>query len=442
MPIPSNRPSWIPGLSRRAASVALTLGFMLIPAVLAGGSAQARTYSESVLYSFSVLPDGNYPSASVLLDKQGNVFGTTLFGGANCQTGQGCGTVFKVDPGGHEVVLYNFCSVSGCNDGMLPGPNYPGAGLVRDGKGNLYSTTPGGGGHGDGTVFMLDAGGNETVLYSFCAESACADGNEPLAGLVRDADGNLYGTTWQGGYQTYCCGTVFKLSQPAKKRKPWKETVLYRFCLGGSPCNDGSSPFAGLVMDESGNLYGTTAGGGLGNAGTVFKLSRSGNESVLYSFCVAGNPCGDGWQPQSGLVIDTMGNLYGTTVGGGTGNGGTVFKLDPGGHETVLHAFIGGSDGVLPDGDLTIDKSGNLFGTTYYGGLGGGTVYKVDTKGRETVLYSFCSKGYPCIDGALPYAGLAVDKSDNLYGTTFYGGTGTCSISGGVGCGVVFKLTH
>ena len=319
--------SWILGIHRRVAGAALALAIMFVPVVLAAGSAQAQTYAETVLHSFTVTGgDGAYSLAGLVLDAQGNLYGTTDGGGA------GYGTVFKVDTAGKETVLYSFTGTGG--DGAVPE-----AGLVQDAQGNLYGTTVDGGAFGQGTVFKLDTTGKETVLYSFTGY----DGSGPEAGLVLDAQGNLYGTTKYGGnlacYAPYGCGTVFKLDTTGK------ETVLYSFT--GTGTGDGEAPEAGLVLDTKGNLYGTTpyggTNGGASNGGTVFKVDTTGKETVLYSF--AGTGAGDGQNPEAGLVLDAQGNLYGTTYFGGANAGGTVFKVDTTGKETVLHSFTGTGGG-------------------------------------------------------------------------------------------------
>jgi uncharacterized repeat protein (TIGR03803 family) len=407
----------------------------------------------SVLYSFcpggSPCTDGDSPNGLVQ-DAAGNLYGTTHSGGAN-----NGGTVFKVDSTGHETVLYSFCSVGGskCTDG-----GYPVAGLILDAAGNLYGTTSSGGANFGGTVFKVDNTDHETVLYSFCSVggSNCTDGAQPYAGLIRDASGNLYGTTTSGGAFG---GTVFKLDNTNH------ETVLYSFCsVGGSNCTDGAQPYAGLIRDTAGNLYGTTNSGGANNFhGTVFKVDNTDHETVLYSFCPGGSPCTDGADPYAGVIRDTAGNLYGTTTGGGnpgncgySPNCGTVFKVDSAGHETVLYSFcsviVNGNcaDGAGAFASLIQDAAGNLYGTTRYGGgnsnstcLGGssgfcGTVFMVDGTGHETVLYNFCSESN-CADGDSPGAALIQDAGGNLYGTTLGGGNSN-SACGSNGCGTVFKL--
>jgi uncharacterized repeat protein (TIGR03803 family) len=304
----------------------------------------------------------------------------------------------------------------------------PVAPVVRDTKGNLYGTTQQGGNHDNcGTVFELTPLGTETILHSF-GETA-TDGCTPGAGLVRDTKGNLYGTTEQGGAHDNC-GTVFELTPSGT------ETILHRF---GETATDGCNPFAGLVRDTKGNLYGTTEEGGTGTCsggcGTVFEVTSSGTETILHSF---GETATDGTYPH-GLVRDTEGNLYGTTVGGGTYGYGTVFKLTSSGRETILHGFgKTATDGTSPDAGLVRDTKGNLYGTTPAGGTGKcsggcGTVFELTSSGTETILHSFVDNG---TDGTNPEAGLVRDTEGNLYGTTNNGGgTGT------VGCGTVFEVT-
>jgi uncharacterized repeat protein (TIGR03803 family) len=303
--------------------------------------------------------------------------------------------------------------------------------LIRDAKGNLYGTTSGDGKHDWGTVFKVDKWGVERVLHSFNNE----DGSDPQGGLVRDKAGNLYGTTSTGG-ALRCgqngCGTVFRLAPTGKL------TVLHNF-TGGT---DGEFPLYGsLLMDAEGNLYGTTSAGGAYGRGTVFKASIGLKETVLHSFNET-----DGAYPTAGLIRDEAGNLYGTTQSGGPNSHGTVFKVDKHGVETVLYSFSGGADGGDPTGGLVRDTSGNLYGTTTAGGLdryvcntyGCGVVFKVDATGNETVLYSFCSKSR-CEDGLGPWAGLVSDAEGNFYGTATVGGDPACD-SSSWGCGVVFKL--
>jgi uncharacterized repeat protein (TIGR03803 family) len=312
-----------------------------------------------------------------------------------------------------EKVLHAF---SGAPDGARPV-----AGLVGSSDGNLFGTTSGGG-KGFGIVFELTGtyDKKEKVLYRF---SGGSDGAVPKAGLVIDSVGNLYGTTSGGGKNNL--GVVFELT---KSSNYMHEIVLHSF--GGS---DGAVPKAGLIFDGSGkgNLYGTTSAGGKNKLGVVFELTKSSNythEIVLHSFSGS-----DGAVPVAGLVIDSAGNLYGTTSGGGSKGFGVVFSLTGKGTLTVLHSFSGGSDGAAPRAGLIFDKPGNLYGTTSKGGNSGlGVAFELIKKGgykKEAVLHSFAGG----TDGADPEAGLAFGlKQINLYGTT---------AGGGKGFGVVFKLT-
>jgi uncharacterized repeat protein (TIGR03803 family) len=257
----------------------------------------------------------------------------------------------------------------------------------------------------------VDSAGDETVLYDF---TGGADGHNPLGSLLRDAAGNLYGTTYSGGAAD--AGVIFKLD-PAGQ-----ESVLYNFSAGAG----GHHPIAGLIQDSAGNFYGTTAEGGAANAGVVYKLDSTGHETVFYSF-TGGN---DGKLPYAGVVQDAAGNLYGTTVQGGTKGSGVVFKLDAAGHETVLHNFGGGDTGGGPYGGVVLDPAGNLFGTTTRGGTAdAGLIFKIDPAGKETVLYNFIG-GF---DGGCPEAGVILDSAGALYGTTFCGGNQDF--------GVVFEFT-
>jgi uncharacterized repeat protein (TIGR03803 family) len=319
--------------------------------------------------------------------------------------------------------------------------------LVRDSAGNIYATTSAGGtggchGYGCGTVFKMNEVGKEVWLYSFKGTNQI----DPAAGLLRDASGNLYGTTENGGkirkgcggIQAGGCGTVYKVD------KTGKGTVLYKF--EGFP-SDGYFPETVLVEDAAGDLYGVTNEGGTANFGTVFKLEASGKETILHNFSGPPDGGGDGASPSAGLIRDAVGNLYGVTGGGGAYGAGTVFELDTDGEETLLYSFTGGSDGGGPDSVLIFDPNGNLYGTTKGGGSsyvcdgGCGTVFELspDNGGwTETALYSFCSLS-ECADGEEPLAGpLVRDSSGNLYGTTIFGGAyRNCN---GDACGVVFKL--
>ena len=295
---------------------------------------------------------------------------------------------------GTESVLYFF--KGGTTDGQDPG-----GGLIMDGAGNLYGTPAGGGTNGYGTVFTINAAGTESVVYSF--KGGTTDGDSPFGQLVMDSAGNLYGTTSGGGANGD--GTVFKITAAGT------ESVLHSF-VGGT--TDGQQPIAGLVMDSAGNLYGTTSFGGENDDGTVFKISAGGTASILYSF--KGGTT-DGKVPDSGVIMDGAGNLYGTTSMGGANGDGTVYEISAAGTESILHSFDGyPTDGQLPWAGLAMDNAGNLYGTTTEGGANDdGTVFKIDAAGAETVLYSF--KG-GTTDGQGPFSSLIIDGAGNLYGTT------------------------
>jgi uncharacterized repeat protein (TIGR03803 family) len=317
---------------------------------------------EAVLYRFSGDdPDQGGPFGSVILDGDGNLYGTTsglpLF----------AGTVFTVEKAGRQTVLHSF---TGGADGGSPE-----AGLIQDAAGNLYGTTVFGGAFGQGVVFKLDTVGKESVLHSF---KGVGDGTNTLASLIRDAAGNLYGTASGGGsFRGPCagsgCGTVFRLAPNGKLK------VLHTFTRG----SDGASPL-GLVRDAAGNLFGTASSGGdpdctvggVPGCGAVFKLDVKDKLTVLHTFTGGF----DGGSPSAGLAQDAAGNLYGTTAVGGAFGKGVVFKLDTTGKLTVLHAFTGGSDGGNPD-SVVLDGAGNLYGTAATGGRcrdqGCGVVFKI-----------------------------------------------------------------
>ena len=359
-----------------------TLMIVIIIFLWSPGAWAASKYK--TLYNFTGGKDGSQPWAGVIFDQAGNLYGTTWHGGNQgiyCLDPSGCGVVFKLAPNSDgswtESVLYNFCSLTNCSDGSRPF-----AGLVFDQGGNLYGTTVNGGAYDDGMVFELspkaDGVWTETVLYTF---SGSADGAGPVAGLTFDTAGNLYSTTAYGGNLScdpdYGCGVVFKLMP--NQQGSWTESVLYTFRTLTN-CSDGEWPHGGLIFDQKGNLYGTTSQGGanvhgVGAFGTLFKLTPSldGNwaETVLYNFCSL-NSCQDGLAPFGGVIFGQGGNLYGTTLDGGNagcGAGcGVVFKLAPtpkgGWKETVRHYFLD-RPGAEPYAGLMLDASGNLFGTTF-----------------------------------------------------------------------------
>ena len=410
--------------------------------------------TEQAIYTFTGgTSDGSNPLSALIADKAGNLYGTTLTGGGNpnCSPfGETCGVVFQLTPtsggGWTETVLYTF---TGGADG-----GYSYNSLVMDADGNLYGTTdlggtPTGGCPGGtcGTIFELSPpkqkGGSwkEKVLYSFCSQSGCTDGAYPQDRLILDKEGNLYGTTNVGGLQGGCntsgfggygCGVVFKLTHG---KKGWKESVLYTF----NGTSDGGFPYAGVIFDKAGNIYGTTNGEGAG-AGTVYELKKQAKgwkEETLYSF-TGGS---DGGYSIAPLAIDASGNLYGTAEGGGADFYGTVFELKhtkTGWAEETLYTFTGGQDGGYPSASLVRHGNG-WYGTAYGGGnksacyTGCGSVFKLTKSGNawtETTLYSFQGGA----DGGEPENSVLFDDKGNLYGTTTIGG------DHGV-YGVVYEIT-
>jgi len=354
-------------------------------------SAQAPSYK--VLYSFTNdSAAGEHPSSSLVRDPKGNLYGIALGGTF------GRGIIFKLSSAGQERVLYNFKGSDG--DGDVPDSM-----SFRDSAGNLFGTTYQGGAYSYGTVFKLDTQGRETIVYSFCPNTPCTTGAYP-GGVIPGKHETLYGVTYAGGNFSCAvtgCGTVFKIGPKGF------QTLLHAF--GGL---DGQNPNAGLALDRSGNVYGTTQYGGTYGRGAVFKVTSAGNETVEYSF----DGGASGAYPNGGLVQDAEGNLYGTTYQGGAYNYGTIFKITASGQFTVLYSFPGGGSGANPYSDLNLDQQGSIFGITYTGGSHNfGTIFKLDASGNETVLHNFGEEG----DGVHP-SGLIIDASENLYGTTYQAG--------------------
>lgn len=418
----------------KLAKLTSIIGMALAGALALAASATAQTQTLTVLHTFTNLPDGARPLGRLLLDPAGNLYGTTTIGGT-----LGYGSVFKVDPNGNESVFYSF---AGPPDG-----NEPFSGLIRDAAGNFYGTTDHGGTTsvcgtdqpsfaGCGIVFKLDANGTETVLHRF---SIGADGTNPTGPLALDSSGTLWGATQEGG-QRGCkihippngrlvdvgCGTVFKVDTAGN------ETLVHVFNKA-----DGASPLGGVIQDQAGNIYGVTLSGGLrncpsaffGSCGTVFKVDASGQFNTFYSF-KGGDGGPDGDIPESSLILDAAGSLYGTTNAGGTVvcapqvlpgiTCGTIFQLTPAGKETVLHSFGGPGDAGFPTHGLVRDAAGNFYG------LVSGLVIKLDSMGKESVLYSFTGLDI------IASGDLVQDAAGNLYGTTLFGANGE---------GTVFKLT-
>lgn len=379
---------------------------------LAPNGARAAAYK--VLYAFQA-SIGDGIESGLRIDKAGNFYGTAALGGAG-HCAQGCGTIFKVTPGGTATALYSFT-------GKKNAGAYPWAGLIANKKGNLYGTTVDGGTAGDGLIFELTATGAFKVRHNFAGAGA-GDGAHPYAGLLAGANGDFYGTTAYGG--TAGLGAVYKVASNGTV------TVLYSFTDG----SDGGGPTGGLIADSAGNLYGGAQAGGNftcnGGCGVIYKIAPTGGETVLLAFDgVHGNG------PAGTLLADAQGNLYGTTIYGGLYNLGTVFKLATNGTETVLYNFAGGNDGKYPYSSLVMDGKGNLYGTTEFGGANNdGTVFKVTpagSGGTESLLHIFAGGS----DGQDPAAGLVAGKHGELYGTTVYGGGGAGCSSG---CGTIFEI--
>lgn len=447
--------------------------------ILVFASHASAQWNEEVLYSFQGGTDGATPIGGVVLDKQGNIYGATVNGGSSsCLSPGQCGTVFELSPPAKkgqpwvETVLYVFKGLT-AGDGATPG-----GGLIADAAGNLYGETAYdgagpcrllGGLVGCGTVYELSppsqSGGTwtETVLYSFQGGS---DGYVPTGDLVFDTEGNLYGATqFGGGKGANCdilyggnCGTVFELSPPQTKGGAWTEQVLHSFSSAGlwSVYGDGAQPNGGLIVDQAGNLYGTTYYGGNSvvcdggesgtGCGTTFELAPMPGgrweEKVLHRFDI-----NDGVNPEAGLVADQLDNLYGTTFGGPEHGFGLVFELKkPSGsgqswNEDVLYEFKNGIDGAYPAAGVAFGPNGLLYGTASGGGTGRkGTLFRLEPEtARVTVpgidvLYSF----YGGATAAYPYGNLTFGSSDTIYGVSQFGGTGkNC---GADGCGTVYKV--
>jgi uncharacterized repeat protein (TIGR03803 family) len=387
------------------------------------GPLPAHAHSFEVLYAFKGGVDGSGPNGGLAQDATGNLYGATSSGGGSANCNGGCGTVYKVDSHGNETVLYGF---SGEADGQYPSP------LILDSSGNIYGTTLWGGdpdcqGYGScGVVYELSASGTETVLHTF---EGSGDGTNPEAPVIMDSAGNLYGTTLAGGAGGGCvgnnppgCGTVFEVSSSGQ------ETILHAFAG-----QDGANPSAGLLRDSSGNLYGSTLEGGTYGYGTIFKLDSGGKLTILHEF--TGSAPDNGY-PYDGLVSDKAGDLYGTTEWHPAGSDvfGTAFELEPRSRTLTTLFSFDLCDGGYTEAGLLRDSSGTLYGTTLSGGrdrggrcVGGGTVFKLDKNGKESTMEVFGTKN----KGDAPRSILVQDKAGNLYGT---------ALDGPGGNGVVFEI--
>jgi len=424
---------WSLNLSFRPATAALAIAIVFALATVLTQSAQAQTFT--VLHTFSGGAGGNEPQAGLTMDAAGNLYGTTYFGGIfDCP--DGCGIVFKLGKKGSGWILtplYSFGSDGAYPDGRVA--------IARDGT--LYGTTNEGGnsgcgGIGCGTVFQLKPSASapksaltpwtHTLLYTFAGGDG--DGGHPQGDLTFDQPGNIYGTTQDGG--TDNIGVIYELTPAGGS---WTETVLHF-----QSYSEGTYPEGGVIFDSSGNLYGVLHSGGQNQFGAVYELSPSGSnwtEQTLYSFVQFIS----GINPVGGLLIDPSGNLYGTTsTGGSNDGGGIVFEFTPasGGwtFNTIYNLSACGPCG--PQDKLVMDAAGNLYGTTYgLGNEGYGSVFKLTPSNGNwtyTSLHDFTGG----TDGAHPF-GPILDANGNLYGTTASGGLANCD--NGVGCGVVWEIT-
>jgi uncharacterized repeat protein (TIGR03803 family) len=440
-PLPENSffEGGIMGKAGLAKLICIVFAFCLVTAL----ASPAQTFT--TVYNFAGYPnDGFDPFYGPLIQgSDGNFYGTTAYGGANnggsssvCPS-SGCGTVFKVIPGGTVSILYSFCAEANCTDGAVP---Y--AGLVQGTDGNFYGTTAYGGmsctdsAYGCGTVFQLTPAGVLTTLHSFAGSPG--DGTQPQGALVEGTDGNFYGTTYLGGSSG--SGTFFQIT-PAGTL-----TELHFFVAQST---DGAYPSGGLMLGSDGNFWGTTTLGGssgLNGYGTVFKTSSTGTLRIVHAFCSVSG-CADSQQPYGALVQGSDGNFYGTTSGAGTDEG-SVFKITLQGTLTTLHHFAGSpTEGAVPYAGLIQNTDGNFYGTTAGGGAnssptcaGCGTAFGITPGGTLTTLYSFCSQAN-CADGYGPYGALVQGKDGSIYGTTNYGGT-VSSCDPPYGCGTVFNLAQ
>ena len=423
--------SFISRLSR-ITGVRSVLAFAVLFSIAASLPAPAQSYS--VLYAFHGGTDGASPNGALVRDAAGDLFGTTANGGkqlCNIAYGVGCGTVFKVDAAGVETILHSF---GGKADGF-----YPLSGVSGSGACTLYGSAELGGDLrcnspiGCGLIFKLDTRTlGFSVLHTF---TGSPDGFYPGA-LRNDAADNIYGLTSGGGAPSPTCpkgcGTVFKVDATGV------ETVLYNFTGGADGGDPATALGGGLVRDSGGNLYGTAAvggqipcvSGGTYGCGVVFKVQPDGVETVLHAFTGT-----DGEDPSGGLIPSASGSaFYGTTAFGGTYGRGTVFKVDVQGNYRVLYNFTGGADGANPFYNLVRDAAGNLYGVNSGSSSSRGAVFKLDPTGVLSVLYNFTGGA----DGGVPFGALILDAAGNLYGVTGAGGDLTCNPPNG--CGVVFKI--
>ena len=320
------------------------------------------------------------------------------------------------------TTLYSFSGFDGASPYQAP--------LIQGQDGNLYGTTASGGSATGGTIFKITTQGVLTTLYNFCTQSNCPDGTAPFAGLALADDGNFYGTTLSGGANGW--GTVYKVTPDGVL------TTLHSFCFETN-CADGASPYGGLVQATDGNLYGTTEQGGPTGRGTVFRITVEGVFTIIHNFCVHYPHCEDGYAPMGTLIQATDGNLYGTTASGGARNqGGTVFSIGRHGAFDYVELQDSGAGGGPVGGVLQV--SGRLYGTTYNSLVkGAGTLFGVDRDKTAKTLYWFCVSE-DCSDGAIPTAALVQATDGSVYGTTSKGGDLGCMSPAGNGCGTIFQI--
>jgi uncharacterized repeat protein (TIGR03803 family) len=384
------------------------LGVLAILA-LAMAARAASAQNLSVLYNFSGTPDGQMADGALLWVPSASISGAGTFCGTTVHGGSyNSGTIYKITPAGQYTKLHDFNGTDGY------GPIWR---LSSDARGHLYGTTPTGGTYGLGTVFKVSAAGQFSVLYNFTGNQ---DGGRPWGGLVLDADGNMYGTAFEGG--AYQLGTVFKLTPTGQF------SVIHSF-FG----DDGANPAGDVALDAAGNLYGTAAYGcSITAVGCVYKVNlATGQYTDLHAFQIS-----DGEYPFEGVTWGADGSLYGMTTLGGDRNGdGVVYKVSSAGLFILLHAFTGSPDGRSPGNNVTVDPAGNVYGTT---GLGGtedmGTVFRVTPAGTYSVLYSFTGGASP----AYPLGGVVWLPSSSVGGGSLYGAT---QEGGSSNYGAVFKLT-
>ena len=354
---------------------------------------KAQTFS--VLHTFSSVSDGVTPYGNVTFDGSGNMYGTCEQDGIN-----NGGTLWEYSSGGNFTVLHSFTSSS---DG-----SHPYCRVTFDSSGNMYGTCPNGGPIGGGTLWKYSSEGNFSVLHNF---GSAAGGETPFSGVTIDSSGDLFGTGQVGGANTG--GVLWEYSSAGVF------SVLHNFASS----SDGKYPYAGVKLDASNNIYGTCDSSGPHNGGTLWKYSSGGVFSVLHGF----NGSGDGDAPfYGGVTLDVNGNVFGTCYAGGANSGGTLWEYSSGGVFSVLRSFTNASDGYRPYAGVTLDSSGNMYGTCNNGGANsGGTLWEYSSGGVFSVLRSFT----PASDGADPYAGVTLDTSGNIYGTcSGGGGTSDCTL--------------